>query len=280
MRCAITEAVISQKLASNIFRDFYTWDKEAETELSGLRKGLSWLGKEHPKEATIMRCQLAKACNKSCNVEAVATQVAQDICAALRSWLNDDTARRQFAERLKEIFVEAIRIWQHLQKTRQGAMAAMDLTSESWIEETDARPEYNSMALGSEQNSQQRPTSQDIDPLAILFPQIYAGDELLFHGFALFPTQTAVIVASQECNGQRSLRRTTAHRRRTSDMGGGSRTEPGMARQVVNNASGGVTPQRRPSLGLGNSQPLQGRAGLAASVSSRSRRSERDGSGD
>ena len=69
-----------------------------------------------------------------------------------------------------------------------------------------------------EEQSQQRwkPGSATlIGPLAILFPQVLVGDEVLFHGFALFPTQTAVIAASLERNSQRSLRKTTGHRRRT-----------------------------------------------------------------
>jgi hypothetical protein len=271
IRCAVAEAVVAQELAKNIFRDFYVGDKEVETELSDLRKALTWLNKEHQQEAAIIRCQLVHVCNKSSKVNVVATQVAQDVCAALCCWLND-TAREQFMEGLKGIFVDALRIWQHLQRTLQGAMAVMD--PNSWIEQADARPEYD-IPLESGQNSQQQPISELIDPLAILFPQVLVGKEVLFHGFALFHTQTAVTVASLERNGQQSLRRTTVHLRRTSDMDRRSR-EQGIATQVPNNASGGVVPQRRPS---GNSQLLQARADRPTSVSSKGRRPER-GSGD
>jgi hypothetical protein len=223
----------------------------------------------------------------------IATQAAEDACATLCCWLNDDIARGQFVDRLRGIFAEAIGIWQHLQRTRQGAVAVMDLAPDGWIEETDARSEYNSISLESKQNSQQQPSSELVGPLAILFPQVWVGDEVLFHGFALFPTQTAVIAASLERNSQRSLRKTTGHRRRTSDMDRRSRIEQEIASRVPHNASGGVMPQRRPSLPatpaqsdlsfpgrLGNSRPTQVRADPVASVSSKGRRSERGSSGD
>jgi hypothetical protein len=288
MRCAIAEAVVADELATAIFRDFYA-GKETEAKLGGLRSALGWPSKEHQDEAAIIRCQLAKVCGEPRKVHAVAAQAAHDVCTALRWWLND-TAQGPFAEGLRGIFVEAMGIWQHLQRTRQGAEAAMDRAFHNWMEQTDARPQYGSIAR-SEPNAQQQPTSGPMDPLAVLFPQIWVGENLIFHGFALFPTQTAVVAAAQERTGPQSLR--AVHRRRTSDMGGRSRTEQGTARQVVNNASGSAMAPRRPSLPatpaqsdfsfsgrLGNSQPLQGRVDPAASVSSRSRRSERDGSGD
>jgi hypothetical protein len=110
IRCAIAEAVVAQELAGNIFRDFYVGDKEAETELSGLRKALTWLSKEHQTEAAIIRCQLVRVCNESSRVDTVATRAAQDVCAALCHWLDDDTARGLFVEGLRGIFVEAIGI--------------------------------------------------------------------------------------------------------------------------------------------------------------------------
>jgi hypothetical protein len=292
IRCAIAEAIVAQELAEKIFRDFYVGDKETENELSDFRKVLTFLSKEYPKEATIIRCQLVKVCNEPSKVDALATQAAQEVCGALCYWLNDDSAQGQFVEGLRGIFVDAIGIWQHLQRTVQGAVVVMDLTPDSWIEETDTRPEYDSVTLRSEQNSPQQPVSELAGPQAVLFPQVWAGEELLFHGFALFSTQTAVIAARVERNSQQSLRKTITQRRRLSNMDRRPRMEQGIATRVLPDASDSVVPQQRQPLSatpaerelsfsgtMVNSQP-QGRAGTTASVSSRGRRSERGSSGD
>ncbi|KAK3328268.1 hypothetical protein B0T19DRAFT_186107 [Cercophora scortea] len=249
MRRASAEAVIALQLSTHIFVDFYPVDREADMKLSGLVRALDWLNDEHPLEATIIRCQLARVCNDSPIADEIPKQATDVVCGQLGPWLaaDDGTRVQKFAAELEDLFSAAMGLWQKLQCTRTRVTAVASLDERVWFIDDDSWPEYGSTPAEEEPNMG--------GPLAVLFPQIRAGKDtsessssggsssLLFHGFALFPEQAHVKAAKEECKSQRASRRTsTFQRRRTSD--GGSQGEPQRPHRRLSSASRDGAQQR------------------------------------
>lgn len=229
-RCAFAEAVIALQLVTHVFRDFCLPEEAGGVELGRLTKALTWL---NGREAEVIRCQLARASHKREDAETVSTRAAESVCSFLNDWLGDDEApRRRFKVDLVSLFSEAVVLWRHLQRTGKHTEAVVGLAGD-WCEE-DARLEYDGIILGEEHRSQQT-NSLVTGPVAVLFPQILS-DDLLFPGYALFPTQSAVIAAFQEGGSQQNPN--TTHRRRASYQAKGGRklnsvsgdeTQPGIS---------------------------------------------------
>jgi hypothetical protein len=224
MRCAFAEAAIARELSTHIFLDFYLFGQDS-SDLSGLVKALNLLKEANPQEAGIIRCQLARACSKSEKANKVLTQAVRDVCDILNPWLVDHADRKEeFKTELRELFSYAMQLWQTIQRTRQGARAVMKIedptpTMKIWFQVEDSRPVYDELPLGDEHRSQAPLEYHDYGPLAILFPHIFVGKagyddkDLLCHGFALFHTQTAAVIARMERSHQQ---RTTVNPRRRS----------------------------------------------------------------
>lgn len=277
IRCALAEAIIAQELSKHIFQDLYFPGEAARVEVSGLMKALTWLNRTHPHEATIVRCQLAKACAHSTDADGIPAQATESVNTILNCWLNDDTARQQqFVTELMSLFSEAMKIWKDLQRSGKRVEARMEIIDGNWFEEEHGRHEYDSVVAGEQRRSEQT-TSGLIGPLAVLFPKILADGRLLFRGYALFPTQAVVMTASQERGSQASSPNMSGSHRRTSEY------ESGDYRMEQQTAKGG----RRHSnasldgdlVGSGGSYSVRAnpqsmrRTADTASMSSRSRRS-------
>jgi len=274
IRCAVAEAVIAQTLARKVFLDFYL-PESSRAELSALIRALAWLREEHPRQATIARCQIATACNEHSGKGQIPTLAAEEVCTILNPWISDNTARERLAGDLTNLFREAMDLWQNLQRAEEPATTVVDVGDANWLEEEDARSEYNKVAVG-EEHRPQGTTSGLLGPLAVLFPQIWIGSQLVYHGFALFHTQSAVIAASLE-RSQRNSRNTNTNRRRMSES-----EKRDSAHQRKSSGDG----TQRSSLGAPsdlsyservNSRPQRTRTDPAASVSST--KSQRTGSG-
>lgn len=207
-RCAVAEAVIAQELKRHVFRDYFVPEDPRALELREFTKALPWLNEKHPREATIIRCQLARACYKREGVIAVSRRAAGAVRAILFAWLDGENAEQQLKANLESFFSDAVELWRGIQRTRRHVHASVDLADE-WIEIEDSRLQYDSIALG-EGHHAQKINSQVTGPIAVLFPRVLIEDVLHFHGYALFPTQSAVIAAAQEAAPG------TGHRRRAS----------------------------------------------------------------
>ncbi|KAK0636159.1 hypothetical protein B0T17DRAFT_503637 [Bombardia bombarda] len=214
MRCALAEAIAADGLSRHIFKDFYLPEGKAGTELSSIIKSLEWLNEDHPLQATIIRCQLARACSHTSTVNDIPARAAGFVTNSLSPWVNDDGQRiRQFMSDLAALFSEAMRQWQKLQRGSKQARAVKALTIHLWLQAEDSRPGYDSKPVEGEPKSSPKAS---VAPCAVLFPQIRVGkdtddgQDILFHGFALFPTQLAVVAAVQERGSiQISSRRAT-----------------------------------------------------------------------
>ena len=240
IRCAFAEAVVAQELSKHIFQRFFFLEKAAASaESRSLAKALAYLNENHPQQATIIRCQLSRAYEDSQSAKALPSRATEAVCAILDPWLSGDVEREQnFAAELMRLFSRALKLWQRLQRSRRKIMVSdtIDINSNTWLAAEDSWPEYDDTDLlrGDGQRSQQMTSSRltNKSALAVLFPQIYAEqdghnneEELLFHGFALFSEQAAVVAVHLERSStQRGLRRTsTTHRRRMSDYNGRDR---------------------------------------------------------
>lgn len=204
MRCAFAEAVVARELCRSIFTDLYPSDSATQSLCEGLARIFSWLDSSHPEEAVVTRCQLARAMAKSCDPKQCATRSAEKVCMTLGSWLGDKDRRRQFAADLGAQFEKAIDLWLPLQRADQHVRADTDLNSSEWLYSEDKRARYDAVT-----EEEETPKDSDIIPapvhdhpvdfpLVVLFPRIFVGDDILFHGFSLFADQRAVIAAKVE----------------------------------------------------------------------------------
>jgi hypothetical protein len=190
--------VISQELSTSIFLDFHFPDAvKSSPELNSLAQILHWLSTVEPRRAGICRSQIAIICCQCGNIrQKIINQATQRVLTALNPWIFEN--REQLSNELAELFTEAVELWQPLQRADSHVMVKND---GDWIDE-DTWPEYNDVNL-LPANHQNNPQISINQPLAILFPRIYAGNDMISHGYALYPTQAAVIAAKLE-HGQAS----------------------------------------------------------------------------
>jgi len=299
MRCALAEAALAEVLSTDVFQDIYLGGGPGSQDLAPLVTAMQRLEDgRHGMQATIIKCQLVKVCQESDTARRVASQASQKISHMFRPWLGDDKSR-DFIHELNSLFCEAVELWQKVQRTRTNAKVVMSLEEDLWNYEEDSYQEYDK----TQQPDQDPRSSMMLEfpgtgPIAVLFPQIlredkslsdHPGDDLIYPGHALFPTQPAFTAARAE----RSTQPTTPTLRRSStiDRRRGSRTErqegqaeaqkPTSRRPSTSSRDG---TQQRPVLAmLSDSErgsvlsSAMGRADPTASVSST--RSRRSGSG-
>jgi hypothetical protein len=200
----------------HIFQDFYFAEDVIGIETGALIKKLDRMNGSHLTEATIIRCQLARVC-KDLSSE-IPGQAAKSVYDILNVWLNDEKSQKQqFLENLTNLYAEAMTLWQTLQRSQNRVRVVMDLKNDLWVQEEDTRKSYDDI---KPKEGQPIPSVPLVNPLAVLFPQIVTDDTFLFHGYALFHTQSAVIVATQECKNQRNLQDIGINHRRRMSRGG------------------------------------------------------------
>ncbi|KAF7548352.1 hypothetical protein G7Z17_g7116 [Cylindrodendrum hubeiense] len=296
IRCAFAEAVIAQQLSASIFQDVYLVDDTAKAHLKGLILALEeWLDAAHPLPATIIRCQIAKISDGSRKVKEVPGQAASAVRSILSPWLHEDQTQEElFTQGLEGLFADALKLWQRLQRTRQRAYAVTDPSSADWDPEEDAKPHYDGETLREGDGRSQQQTPQDTYgfPIGVLFPKIFmvndnqdnnieSGDysQPLFHGFALFSTQGAVLAARSEGAPRQTPQRsnTNAGKRRSLDYGrrgtGPAPMEMPQSRGPAVEAGGGERSYSRRTA----SQSSRARETMTESLLSM--RSQRSGSG-
>jgi hypothetical protein len=194
LRCAFAEAVISQELLNNVFVDFYfPSDIKSSPESNKLIQVLDWLSRVEPRRASICRSQIATVCCQNENMRSkIISEATQRVLTTLNPWIIDN--REQLSNELIELFTEAVELWQPLQRADRHIVVKND---GDWIDE-DTWQEYDDMSLLP--NHQSNPPIHDYEPMVILFPRIFTGSFLIFHGYALYPTQAAIIAAKLECS--------------------------------------------------------------------------------
>lgn len=198
IRCALAETVIAQELSNCIFQDFYVPRNVDSTEGTAFRNVLTKFMETHTHQATAIRCQMAKIFAESSYIDETASQAVENVCGILNTWLHDDTTNNDgFKADLTALFSELVNVWMELQHCGQRLAVFGEVTEGTWFENEDRKYEYDD-SHGEEPQSTGPSTSDLVEPIAILFPQILAGEDLVFHGYALFSTQAVVTQAIRE----------------------------------------------------------------------------------
>lgn len=297
MRCALAEAKIAETLSTDVFQDTFLGDSLAGEDLAPLLTAMRKLRNgRHTMQATIIKWQLVKVCQESDTAREVASKASQSVCQILGPWLGDPKMRASaFAQELDRLFSEAVVLWQTIQRTRTHAKVVMSLEEELWNYTVDSYREYDEI-----QRPEQDPQSSitlglpGTGPVAVLFPQIRADndpsdqsdDDLIYPGYALFPTQSAFIAARAERSAHPTMptlrRSSTTDRRRwskTKSQEGQAEARRPTSQRMSTSSRDGV--QQKSVMGTTSDSEkgsvlssVLGRAGPTASVSStRSRRS-------
>jgi len=212
LRCAVAEATVAHELSENVFIDFYSPDAvKPPPESKRPIPILDWLSEMDPLRASICRSQIAIVCYEYENTrQKIISQATQRVLATLDPWIFDN--RRELTNELTQLFTESLELWQPLQRARTAHF--MVDNSGAWLNE-DSWEDYNEASLSSSPHRNDQQITGHI-PLAILFPRITAGSVMVYHGYALYSTQAAVIAATLEYSqaspsiGLR--RRPTSHR--------------------------------------------------------------------
>ena len=216
MRCAFAEAAIAEQLSNYIFQDFYVSASDM-ADLRGLTEVLTLLDKRQPRKASIARCQITMALDDSREQKFIISRAVETVYRLLSPWIPDSRIRNRLGLDLTNLFRDAMDLWRQLQRDNQHAIATLDVTSDQWYVLEDTREQYDKVTV-EEQYKSQKAALESTAPIAVLFPQIWIGGEIIFNGYALFPSQSAVIAASLE-NRKKNVSRDSIKRRRQSGNG-------------------------------------------------------------
>ncbi|PHH50959.1 hypothetical protein CFIMG_004415RA [Ceratocystis fimbriata CBS 114723] len=247
LRSALAEALISYKLSTCIFRQFYI-PEASHVGFESMRKILEWMDQEHADQAQAIRCQLAIVSDKLPDVAYLPTATATELCNLLQPWLNPDSeAGKSFKEGLTLLMQRAMAIWQQMQRGSQLARAMVDSPEQRWLAAEDARERYSSLTLDENLQKQQAAAmalaGPEFDrPIAVLFPQIHFGNEICFSGHALFQSQACVVAARAERNATTTAAVGFMPRRRTIDASSGQRRPLTSSSNPVPSTGGGIPP--------------------------------------
>ncbi|KAL5611844.1 hypothetical protein BROUX41_000582 [Berkeleyomyces rouxiae] len=223
LRSALAEALISHKLSTRIFQQFYL-SESSHVGFESMRKVLQWMDLDHPDQSQAIRCQLAIVSDRLPEVTNLPTVTASELCDLLHPWLDRSSeAGKSFKEGLTLLMKRAMTIWQQMQRGSQLARAMVDSPEQRWLATEDSRERYSALTLDENLQKQQAAAmalaGPEFDhPIAVLFPQIHFGTEICFSGHALFQSQACVVAARAERNASTSIN--IMARRRTIDTSG------------------------------------------------------------
>lgn len=304
MRCAIAEALVAAELTESLFVDLYAPPPETPAAaVSGpgalARAVLDWLASSRLQtEATVVRCQLAQALvslRGGDYAKRYANEAAGRICAVLSPWLPEGDGRMRFEADLATKLEDAVELWTPLQRADKLVRAKADIASRDWLFD-DRNESYDHAGPPAEGTDGSRggghadqPMHGDAEfPLAILFPSVYVGEEMLFPGKCVFPSQGAVASAKLEQMRQHDPRANRASRRWSSSynhhqqMGG----QPAKEARRTSISSVDGSRSRGPFTGISGLSDLSVRkpppqidgkgTEISSTGSTRSRRSEND----
>ena len=216
MRSALAEAIIASQLCNNIFKDFHIPASNA-IDFDGLARILLRLDEKHPRKASIVRCQIAMALDDHQDNEASIGRATEGVCRLLGPCMPDGAVQEQFSKDLTAFFRDAMGLWKRVQRASEHVIATASVMFDQWDASLDAREQYDRVVVEDRYKAHEAGLGS-ATPIAILFPQIWIGKRDLFHGFALFPSQTAVIAANIE-NKNKNSSGGSSNRRRQSVNG-------------------------------------------------------------
>lgn len=209
MRCALAEFMISKALVEHIFVDVLVpQDAHLQKAIADVCSSLELACSERE---GFVRCQLLCGFEETEDIRLLAINVAiGDVSATLDFLLPSGPTRQEFIAKLKDLFQEAMALWEPFRKSKQR------ISVEWRLEEQDLKPEEDFYAdYGGQQNV------AETKPIIPLFPEVIVGDTVVFPAKVLWSSQLAVVQAAAELeqgarNGRAEGLARTMHRRRHS----------------------------------------------------------------
>ena len=214
MCMALLEAIICHALCAWIFRPCYVLDSSDTANI------LDLLFEEDSRRETLLRCQLV-ALDHLDDSEARTSDAAAETASRVFSPGRDPP--EEFLVDLKLLFQEGIELWRGVRSgTTPIYIEELDDEDGDWNEEDNRRNDYDNMVPLSEDQKRFRP--KIANPIAMLFPRVLIGQEILLPGVAFWTTQNAAVaamIAHQESDkriaGSQVPTRQRTFRRRMSD---------------------------------------------------------------
>lgn len=188
----MAQAVIAKFLRSHVFRPFFLPQDlhDAGGEI------LEYLS-EDVQRATIFRCQILAACDKTGSGKTVANQAKDEVYRELCAFV-PATKYLALQQRLTRFFEAGVKLWGEMQRSKQLILCE-DLEDED-VEEID---ESNRPGLWEEYGARARAAAGGPgEVVATLFPQVVVeeGEDMInvIHpGVGLWSDQTVVVAAAQ-----------------------------------------------------------------------------------
>jgi hypothetical protein len=218
---ATAEKVISCKLCSNIFKQYYlpenTFARQAMDEvLESLLEG-------SPRDEAIFRVRLLSAYKgeQQKHLTNVVADTISEVVAILGPLLAPDS-RDGFQSEFRRLLQEAVKLWGPLQRSAMRARVD-DNVEKDW--DWEKYKDYDT-AKGPNADQAAHGLSYPLEPL---FPRVSIGDDVICPGYALWSGQNVLVAAGIEYSQLKSSN--PSHTRTGSSRGGLARQGTGSDRR-------------------------------------------------
>lgn len=196
LRMAAAEAVIAKQLCERIFQPLYNLNSPVREELDDALEELFY---KNPRQEAILRSSLLSAfVSEQQDHTKIVNSVVDDVCNLLGPLLFSQSDRDAFRSSLKVVLYDAAELWNRAQRSTKRVLASAqgkDWDWRSYQEHDDA------VKLTAEQKALAHGLGE---PLMILFPRVYFGDQSasIHDGLALWSDQSIVITGEMELREQ------------------------------------------------------------------------------
>lgn len=211
---AAAESIISNKIYTNIFQQYYLPAKEAARE--AIDDVLDRLYMNNHRLEAIFRLQLlfAHEHDEETYMTGILQSIVGEVVGLLDPLLFAPNSREEFQSELWKLLQDAVKIWKHVQRSPERVLVENE-PDQDWgvYEDHDT-----SVGLPAEQTAHILDEQAAITPL---FPRVSIENFIISEGYALWANQNTVIAANFEYSQLNS--RSPAHGRTNSDTRGSIR---------------------------------------------------------
>jgi hypothetical protein len=191
MRCAVAEAVIANILVEQIFVPFYlpSGKKEAAAAL------LDIFGDDKNLQS-VYRCQILRSATKDAEeARRVEDEIIRRASSEVKTTLHAlvvASKQASFFTAVPPFFRKAVELWSEVQRSRNFIFAERPDATE--VQPPGKYADYDAQGRAATAAATAAAAEQSI--AADLFPPVATREDLIFHGMALWSTQTAGAAAA------------------------------------------------------------------------------------
>ncbi|KAM5346372.1 hypothetical protein ACJ41O_009377 [Fusarium nematophilum] len=215
MRCAVADAVIAETLMSHIFVPFYV-----PNEVKATASAMLDFFEGDERRQTVYRCQiLGSSSSDPEQADKIREDVVRKASNEVRSTLHPlVVAYKQagFYNAVPALFRQAVSLWADVQRSRE--LVAAEMPDEEHDRLSGEHEGYDFPDVVHKKGSKGHGNAK-AKTLAVLFPQVVRGGEVLLEATVLTSTQGAVVEAKEEmtANGTNGeVKKRAGTRRRSS----------------------------------------------------------------